>query len=185
MAVEIALLQKFGLFLGHPNYALSVVLAVLLLATGIGSLFSGLIVRTLGGIKMVSCILALCIMLEYLLALPHLTSWVILPFATRVGVVSLLVLPLGILMGTFVPSALESLKHSGNAGFVPWAWGINGIFSVLAPVLSIALSVTGGIGELFLSAIPIYLVGGFVFPAEIDPGPVSPVPAIGIKESAL
>src|SRR6185295_3099257 len=26
MAVEIALLQKFGLFLGHPNYALSVVL---------------------------------------------------------------------------------------------------------------------------------------------------------------
>lgn len=185
MAVEIALLQKFGLFLGHPNYALSVVLAVLLLATGIGSLFSGLIVRTLGGIKMVSCVLALCIMLEYLLALPHLTSWVILPFATRVGVVSLLVLPLGILMGTFVPTALESLKHSGNAGFVPWAWGINGIFSVLAPVLSIALSVTGGIGELFLSAIPIYLIAGFVFPAEIDPGPVSPVPAIGIKESAL
>ena len=33
MALEIALLQKFGLFLGHPNYALSVVLAALLLAT--------------------------------------------------------------------------------------------------------------------------------------------------------
>ena len=34
MAIEIALLQKFGVFLGHPNYALSVVLAALLLSTG-------------------------------------------------------------------------------------------------------------------------------------------------------
>ena len=48
MAVEIALLQKFGLFLGHPNYALSVVLAALLLFSGIGSLFSSAIVRALG-----------------------------------------------------------------------------------------------------------------------------------------
>ena len=30
LAIEIALLQKFGLFLGHPNYSLSVVLAALL-----------------------------------------------------------------------------------------------------------------------------------------------------------
>ena len=37
LAIEMALLQKFGLFLGHPNYALSVVLAALLLTTGVGS----------------------------------------------------------------------------------------------------------------------------------------------------
>ena len=48
MAVEIALLQKFGLFLGHPNYALSVVLAALLLASGVGSLWSAGIVRRSG-----------------------------------------------------------------------------------------------------------------------------------------
>jgi len=41
--------------------------------------------------------------------------------------------------------------------FVPWAWGVNGIFSVLAPVLSVAFSITGGINALLLAAVPIYL----------------------------
>jgi spermidine synthase len=173
MAIEIALLQKFSLFLGHPNYALSVVLASLLLATGIGSLFSETIVRKLNSIRMVSCALAMGIILEYLLVLPHLTAWVVLPFAARAGLVSVLVLPLGILMGSFVPTALESLKNSGNSRSVPWAWGINGIFSVLAPVSSIALSVTGGISLLLLSAIPIYLLAGFVFPVDNKVSPPS------------
>ena len=53
MAVEIALLQKFGLFLGHPNYALSVVLAALLLFSGVGALFSDAIVRALGRLRFV------------------------------------------------------------------------------------------------------------------------------------
>jgi hypothetical protein len=34
LMIEMALLQKFGLFLGHPNRALSVVLAALLVASG-------------------------------------------------------------------------------------------------------------------------------------------------------
>jgi spermidine synthase len=177
MAIEIAWLQKFGLFLGHPNYALSVVLAVLLLATGIGSLFSGVIVRALGSVKRVSGVLVFCLLLEHLLVLPHLTSWVVLPFGTRVGVVSLLILPLGILMGTFVPTALESLKNSGHSRYVPWAWGINGIFSVLAPVSSVALSVTSGISALLLSAIPIYLVAGFALFTVANLSPAAPAPA--------
>jgi len=166
MAIEIALLQKFGLFLGHPNYALSVVLAALLFATGIGSLFSGSIVRAVGSVKMVSLILAVCLLVEHFLLLPYLTRWAVLPFALRVAFVSLLVSPPGILMGTFVPTALDRLKSSGNAVSIPWAWGINGIFSVLAPVLSIGLSVTWGIGPLLLSAILIYLGVGLVFPLE-------------------
>jgi hypothetical protein len=71
-------------------------------------------------------------------------------------------------MGTFVPTALDRLKGSGNAAFIPWAWGINGIFSVLAPVVSIGLSVTFGIGPLLLSAILIYMGVGLVFPLEIS-----------------
>ena len=40
MMVEIALLQRISVFLGHPVYALSVVLFSLILSTGIGSLAS-------------------------------------------------------------------------------------------------------------------------------------------------
>ena len=38
--MEIAFIQRFVLFLGHPTYALTVVIFLLLLASGAGSLLS-------------------------------------------------------------------------------------------------------------------------------------------------
>jgi hypothetical protein len=166
MAIEIALLQKFGLFLGHPNYSLSVVLAALLVSSGLGSLFSAAIVNTLGRLRYVSYVLAGLILVEYDLLLPRLPLLITLPFWMRAGLVAALVLPIGVCLGTFFPSALEQLKRSA-AAFVPWAWGINGVFSVLGPVLSVALSITWGINALLLAAIPVYLAVGLALP-EID-----------------
>src|SRR5437667_1216076 len=163
LAIEIALLQKFGLFLGHPNYALSVVLASLLLTSGLGSLFSGTIIKALREVRFVSYTLAALILLEYGLVFPRLLAMIVLPFWVRTLIVCVLVAPIGLCLGTFVPSALERLKSTAPA-FVPWAWGINGIFSVLAPVLSVGFSMTWGINALLLAAIPIYLVVGFSLP---------------------
>jgi hypothetical protein len=164
LAIEVALLQKFGLFLGHPNYALSVVLAALLFASGLGSLFSAEIVRALGHLRYVSYVLAALVLGECLLVLPRLGGWVGLPFATRVVLVVLLVLPLGVCMGTFFPSALETIKKSAPE-FGPWAWGLNGIFSVMAPVLSVGISTTYGINALLLAAVPVYLLAAASLPA--------------------
>jgi hypothetical protein len=164
LAIEIALLQKFGIFLGHPNYALSVVLASLLFFTGFGALFSGTLMRILGNARYASFALAGVILLEYALVLPHLLEFIGWPFVLRAGLVVSLVCPIAVCLGIFMPFALEQLKLTGTAHFIPWAWGINGIFSVLSPVLSVALSITWGINALLLSAIPIYLVVGFSWP---------------------
>jgi spermidine synthase len=163
LALEVGLLQKFGLFLGHPNYALSVVLAALLFTTGVGSLLSAPLVEALGGVRFLSYALAGVVLAEYLLLLPHLPGLVPLPFAVRAGVVWLLVAPIGVLLGAFVPTALEQLKAAAP-DFVPWAWGINGIFSVLAPVLAVGISMTWGISALLLAALPVYLVVGWSLP---------------------
>jgi hypothetical protein len=163
LAIEVALLQKFGLFLGHPNYSLSVVLAALLFSTGLGSLYSAGIVRLLRELRVVSYALAILILLEYALVLPRLPDLIGLPFVARVALVTALVLPLGLCLGVFVPSALERLKPTAP-DYVPWAWGINGIFSVLAPVMSVAFSMTWGINALLLAAIPIYLTVGWCLP---------------------
>jgi spermidine synthase len=165
LALEVALLQKFGLFLGHPNYALSVVLAALLLATGVGSLVSASIVRKLGGIRFVSYALCGVVLVEYLLLIPRLPALIGQPFVVRAFLVSLLVAPIGVLLGVFVPTALDRLKEDAPA-FVPWAWGINGIFSVLAPVLAIAVSMSLGISALLLSALPVYLAVGWSWPGS-------------------
>jgi hypothetical protein len=160
LAIEIALMQKFGLFLGHPNYAVSVVLAAMLAASGVGSLHAEWLVARLGGIRFVAYALAFCVLIEDRLLLPLLAHGAVLAFGLRVAVVLALVAPIGLLLGVFVPTALQQLKGT-SAPLVPWAWGINGIFSVVAPILAVAVSMSLGIELLLLLALPIYLVVGF------------------------
>jgi hypothetical protein len=161
MAIEMALIQKFGLLLGHPNLALSVVLASLLFATGVGSLLSAFVVRALGGsLRFVSYALSFVLLAELLLVFPRLGLWMALPLAGRVGLVAALVAPIGLLLGTYFPTGLERLKQV-SPGLVPRAWGLNGMASVVAPILAVALSMTAGISVLFLAAIPVYLLAGF------------------------
>ncbi|HTQ31832.1 MAG TPA: hypothetical protein VMI53_11540, partial [Opitutaceae bacterium] len=164
MAIEIALLQKFGLFLGHPNYALSVVLAGLLFATGLGSFASASLCRWFGGPRFVSYLLAFLLLAECCVIIPGLYRWPVSSFGLRVLLVLALTVPLGVLMGTFFPIALERLKADAP-DFAPWAWGVNGIFSVLAPILSIGFSMTWGFNALLLSAVPIYIAVSWCFPS--------------------
>ena len=163
LALELALLQKFGLFLGHPNYSLSVVLASLLFTTGVGSLLSGRIVARLGRLRYMSYLLAALVLAEHAFALPLLPRLIGLPFPARAALAFAAVLPLGLCVGTFFPTALERLKATAPA-YVPWAWGINGIFSVLSPVLGVGVSMTWGINALLLAAVPVYLVAGLALP---------------------
>jgi spermidine synthase len=163
MALEMALIQKFGLFMGHPNYALSVVLAALLVATGLGALAAAAVLARVRRQRFVSYALAALVLVEHLLLLPRLNALVGLPFAARVAIVFALVLPIGVCLGTFFPTGLDRLKEEAPA-FVPWAWGVNGIFSVIAPILSVAMSMTWGISALLLAAVPVYLAAGILLP---------------------
>jgi spermidine synthase len=165
LAIEVGLLQKFGLFLGHPNYALSVVLAGLLFATGVGSLVSPRILAVLGNIRFVGYGLGGVLLAEILLVMPRLATWVTLSFPIRCAIVLLLLFPIGMLLGTYMPTALDGLKRDAPE-FVPWAWGINGIFSVLAPILAIWLSTAWGMTALLLAAIPVYLLVGVTLPGR-------------------
>ena len=170
MAVEIALLQRFGLFLGHPNYALSVVLACLLLASGAGALNAPRIVRALGGVRFVAYAVSAVILAEALLVLPQIPRLLALPFAARVVLTFLLVLPIGVGLGTFPPTGLEDLKQERPEA-VPWAWGVNGVFSVLGPVLAVAFSITWGMRALLLAAVVVYLAAALAYPRGDSPPP--------------
>ena len=179
LSVEIALLQKFGLFLGHPNYALSVVLAVLLASTGLGSLWSSRLVARLGEFRYVSYVFAALVLAQYF-GLSRLGAWVGLPFAARVLIVATLVVPLGLCLGAFLPQGLERLKEVAPA-WAPWAWGVNGIFSVLAPIWAVGFSMAWGIDALLLAAAPVYLIAGALLPppSVAGPGPVESMAAGG------
>jgi hypothetical protein len=53
---------------------------------------------------------------------------------------------------------------------VPWAWGVNGIFSVLAPLLAVAIATTFGISALLLTSVPVYLMVAFSLPPALAAG---------------
>jgi spermidine synthase len=169
LAVEVALMQLFGLFLGHPNYSISVVLATLLLSSGLGSLWAGSIVARLGNVRFVAYLLSAVVLLEYFLVFPRLSSILGLPFFARALITGILVLPIGVCLGVFLPTILDAMKQR-SPHLVPWAWGVNGIFSVLAPLIAVAIATTFGISALLLTSVPIYLMVGFAFPETLAGG---------------
>lgn len=145
ITVEIALMQKFILFLGHPTFALIVVLFALLIFSGIGSYLCRnvaearslqVITRNLG--------LFAVLLVVYLLTLSPLFNWLVgLPLGVRIPLAVLLVSPLGLLMGTFLPLGVQGAGER-FAVVVPWAWGLNGAASVFGSVLAIALAMNLG-----------------------------------------
>ncbi len=109
MAVEIALLQKFGLFLGHPNHALSVVLAALLVSSGLGALVSSRTILLLGGIRYVSYALCFLLLAMRTFVFPSLSVWIAWSLSARIVLVFAVILPIGLCLGVFVPAGLEHI----------------------------------------------------------------------------
>jgi len=152
--VEIAFIQRFVLFLGHPTYALTVVIFLLLLSSGAGSLASRLwLPRTEKG--WLPLLLVVATLLAYVLFLPsRLSALVGLPFGYRLMISSVLLIPLGFVMGMPFPTGLRALaaiapkpakdqRESGNA--VEWAWAMNAAASVLGSVLAMLLAIQFGL----------------------------------------
>jgi hypothetical protein len=141
MMVEIALLQRMSIFLGHPVYALSVVLFSLILWTGFGSMASER-VRLAGAGKLVAWSVASA---AYLFALsfwlpPLLVDLDGADLFVRAGFCVLVLAPAGFLMGFGFPTGMR-LVSAINTGPTPWFWGINGAASVLAASVAVVTSI--------------------------------------------
>ena len=138
--VEIPLLQRFILFLGHPAYAMATVLGTLLLFSGLGSWLSG---RVRSGPAMA---VLLGVVLLYRAGLALLSGPLLgLPLWGRLAVTMGGLAPLGTLMGMPFPHSLTVLQKRAP-DLVAWAWGVNGAFSVVASILAALMALSWGFG---------------------------------------
>ena len=158
--VEMAFIQKFILFLGHPLYSVAVVLSGFLLFAGLGSAASERLARRLPrpGVSPVTiAVAAIAVLaLAYVFALPAIFARFIgLPDAARIALSLLLIAPLAFLMGMPFPLGLARLAEQAP-GFVPWAWGINGFASVVSAVLATLLAIEFGFNVVILLALVLY-----------------------------
>ncbi|MBN1423471.1 hypothetical protein JXA88_02840 [Candidatus Fermentibacteria bacterium] len=160
MHVEIGLIQKLTVFLGHPVYALGILLFTLIASTGVGSFLSDrfpLARRlSLAGLALITVFAVLA--LRH--AIPLVFSGLIAnPLKDRIAASILLIFPLGLLMGCFFPTGMR-LARARDADDTPWFWALNGIFGVLCSVGAVFISVYVGISTNFYIAACCYAASG-------------------------
>jgi len=142
LLVEITLIQRLVLFLGYPTYALSVVLFALLIFSGVGSsLTSSLSARRAMPLALAGAIVL--ILIGAFVLQPLLRALIWLPFAGRVAVAVGLVAPIATCLGMAMPFGLRRMEALYPKA-LPYAWGINGIASVLASVLGVVVAMLYG-----------------------------------------
>jgi hypothetical protein len=156
--IEIVLLQRFQLFLGQPIYTFSVVLASLLAFTGVGSYLAGRI-RNLSRDTLSWLLLGLVgTILLTLLVMPRILSLALgLALPLRVAISISLVAPLGILLGVPFPTGLRIVGEQASP-LVPWAWAVNGFFTVIGSVAAMILGMVLGFTNVFVIAAGCYAV---------------------------
>ncbi len=162
--VEIAFIQKLVLFLGHPLFAVVVVLSGFLVFAGLGS---GAAPRLAGAVRTpvrlaVAAISGLCVV--YVLATPVLAGLVGLATPLKVALALGLIAPLAFAMGMPFPLGLARVPGV----LVPWAWGLNGFASVLSAALATLLAIEFGFSALVLAGAALYAGAGLLCPRAVD-----------------
>ncbi|MCK5101106.1 MAG: hypothetical protein KAR45_23555, partial [Desulfobacteraceae bacterium] len=159
--IEMPLIQKMILFLGHPVYSISVIISVLLIFSSIGSYFSDKLFKGKYQI-FISTILITLFTCIYILTMDNLFQELIaLSFGPRLFIVIFLTAPLGFFMGIPFPAGLSILKEEDKFS-IPWAWGVNGYFSVISILLATLFAIIFGFRSVLMIAALCYLMAGIV-----------------------
>ena len=156
MLVEIALMQKYQLYLGSPTYALVLVLTSILFFSSLGGLISG----RFSGKAIMACTLAIPLLLmAYSLLLGKLfAATQPLPFGARTAVALASLFPLFFCMGVPFPYGLRFVEKRYSAEHIGLLYGVNGAFGTLGVTLSVLLSVYAGFATTFYLGMGLYVL---------------------------
>ena len=166
------LIQRYVLFLGHQGYAFPVVVGGLLLAAGLGSVLAGIFKKRPHVVMVVAALFICAALAGIQLYLDQIFAMTAEYEQTeRIGVALLILVPLGVPLGMMFPTGLAVVKETSPM-FVPWAFGINGVFSVIgSTIVLLPGSILYGFPNMSVAAGATYLFAalvGFPFARRIS-----------------
>ena len=173
MLIEIALIQKLALFLGHPAYSLTVTLFSILVFSGLGSLLVDRLSQP--SARFVAGCLSAVVVLSIFYAgglQPLLERIQVQSLVGRAAIAAALLAPGSVLMGMPFPSMVRRLGGDRRS-LISWGWAVNGFASVVASVVAVMISMKWGFTWTLLAGSLCYLLAaGFALrqPSESDPG---------------
>ena len=169
---EIVLIQRLVLLLGFPTYSLIVTLFSMLLFSAIGSLVSIRYAKNRRrAVWRLFDVLAV-LTVFHAFGLPSLVEALIgTPLALRVVVVVLVIAPLGLCLGAFMPMGIRAVAAISPQAevTVAWAWAVNGFFSVISSVLTTVLSMAWGFSVVLFLGLAVYAVAAAVLQSLPEP----------------
>ncbi len=150
MFLEMVFIQQFTFYFGEPTYATSATLSILLFTSGLGSYYSSTCRKNKIRLALPLIVAAILIVYAFILSpILSATIGVALPFKIVIAIV-LLGIP-GFFLGMPFPIGIDYLAKK-KSDDIPWAWALNGYFSVISTVLAIIISVEAGYFALLLMA---------------------------------
>jgi hypothetical protein len=146
LSAEIAAIQQLSLLLGHPVYAVSLVLTAVLVCSGFGSIYSDRVAVPNTGKTNLALMVLLAALGLGLLNVVHLLQP--FPLAVRMVAAGVAIAPAAFLMGLPFPLGLRSLADDGRSG-IAWAWAANGFAAAVAAPLAALIALELGSPMLF------------------------------------
>lgn len=157
MFIEIILIQRFTLYFGNVIYAAALVVCLMLVSSGFGSLVSQKITPKSYRIFLIVSFIIISFIIYALFLSGWLRTTIGFSLTAKIILSFIWIAPPAFFMGLPFPLGLKMLSFS-NESQIPWAWGINGVFSVVSAVLATIITVELGFVWVMVFAIGAYLI---------------------------
>ena len=167
--VEIALLHRLVVFVGHPTWAVAGVVAAMLVGTGLGSLSVADRPATRGNVIQAVMLALAAITVTSGLVVPAAAALRVEAFDGRMALAMVAIFPMAVALGRPMPLGLRAFG-AHDPGLVAWMWAVNGWGSVAASLLTVAVVRYFGYQAAFGTASAAYVLAFLV--AVLRPPPV-------------
>jgi hypothetical protein len=141
MFVEIALVQRMSVFLGHPMYALGILLFTIIASSAVGSLLSVRLPLTRKPWFVIYPAAIAIIIIAVRFIMPLMGTWMMTsPMYLKIAASIVIIIPLGLFLGVAFPTGMQIVKTAWE-GETPWYWAVNGTLGVLSSALAVFISI--------------------------------------------
>ncbi len=162
--IELYLIERASFYLNERTSGFAIVLTAMLIFSGIGSMLSARFEeRPRRGIDIAIVVIVAWCAAVYFALEPTIMATLDESFLVRAALVVAVVAPVSVALGLPFPLGLS---RAGGGGFMPWAWGLNGAFSVVSTPLANLIALQTGYSSVLIAALSLYVIANAVFPRD-------------------
>ena len=165
LLIEIAFIEHAALLLGDRTSGFALVLTTMLVFSGIGAMWAGRITAPARALRVAVLVAVGCAALALPGVRPAVLAALDLPWLARAAALVVALAPISLALGFPFPLGLDRFQQEGPA-LLPWAWALNGAFSVVATPLANLLGHGAGLSWLLAAGMVCYAGALIAWPRE-------------------